>query len=186
MHHGTLMFDSDLSVVEQALRVSEDKYASKGFASVRSRVTNIKPHISGEMDMEQFQEILRTYMIQGSDVECYRLTPEDIKAICKIRRERYDTWEWNYGAPPDYAVQKKRRVEGCGEIDVRMNVHQGRITAFESYGDYFGRGATDELKMCLLECPLEPMALWERLQGFELGVCYSGLAVPVFIKILTE
>ena len=69
MHHGTLMFDSDLSVVEQALRVSEDKYASKGFASVRSRVTNIKPHISGEMDMEQFQEILRTYMIQGSDVE---------------------------------------------------------------------------------------------------------------------
>ncbi len=186
MHHGTLMFDSNLAVMEKALQVSADKYTSKGFASVRSRVTNIKPYIPEEMDIQQFKEILRTYMIQGSDVECYRLTLADIKAVCQIRRERYDTWEWNYGASPDYSVQKKRRIGGCGQLDIRMNVQKGKITAFESFGDYFGKGATQELKGRLLGCPLESMALRERLQGFALDTCYSGLTVSVFIKLLTE
>ena len=40
MHHGTLLFDSDLSVVSQALRVDPAKIQAKGLKSVRSRVTN--------------------------------------------------------------------------------------------------------------------------------------------------
>ena len=61
MHHGTLMFDSDLSVVSKALQVSSDKYESKGFKSVKSRVTNIKPYAPADMDMETFKNILKQY-----------------------------------------------------------------------------------------------------------------------------
>ena len=43
MHHGTILYDSDLSVVGQALRVPEDKFTSKGLSSVRSRGTNVRP-----------------------------------------------------------------------------------------------------------------------------------------------
>ena len=39
MHHGTILFDSDLDVLGKALIVPEDKIVSKGVASVRSRVT---------------------------------------------------------------------------------------------------------------------------------------------------
>ena len=42
MHHGTLMYDSDLEAVSRALNVKPDKIESKGLKSVRSRVTNIR------------------------------------------------------------------------------------------------------------------------------------------------
>ena len=37
MHHGTILYDSDLEVVEKALTVSRDKLEGKGIQSVRSR-----------------------------------------------------------------------------------------------------------------------------------------------------
>ena len=79
MHHGTLMFDSDLSVVSKALQVSSDKYESKGFKSVKSRVTNIKPYAPADMDMETFKNILKQYMVQGEDVEIHHLSEEELK-----------------------------------------------------------------------------------------------------------
>ena len=99
------MFDSDLSVVGEALKVSADKYESKGLKSVRSRVTNIKPYVSGEMSIHEFQEILKKNMIQGESVEMYQLTQADLTRIREIQEERYNTWEWNFGASPEYKVR---------------------------------------------------------------------------------
>jgi lipoate-protein ligase A len=43
--HGTLLFDSDLTVLSKALNASALKFRDKGVKSVRSRVTNIRPHL---------------------------------------------------------------------------------------------------------------------------------------------
>lgn len=186
MHHGTLMFDSDLSVVSKALQVSSDKYESKGFKSVKSRVTNIKPYAPADMDMETFKNILKQYMVQGEDVEIHHLSEEELKRIQQIQEERYNTWEWNYGASPEFSVQKKRRIEGCGQIEISMNVEHGCITEYRSFGDYFGNGDTEELQETLKGCPLQPEALTERLKDFDLESCYSHLDKDAFICLLTE
>ena len=186
MHHGTLMFDSDLSVVGRALEADPAKYESKGFKSVRSRVTNIKPYLAGDMGIQEFQGILKEYMLQGNDVETYQLTSEDIRKIQRIQMERYDTWEWNYGASPRYSVRKKRRFEGCGHMEVCMNVEQGRIQAFESFGDYFGNGATKELQERLIGCCLKGEALKRVLEGFDLEGCYHNLDREEFVEFLLE
>lgn len=186
MHHGTLMFDSDLSVVSKALQVSSDKYESKGFKSVKSRVTNIKPYAPADMDMETFKNILKQYMVQGEDVEIHHLSEEELKRIQQIQEERYNTWEWNYGASPEFSVQKKRRIEGCGQIEISMNVEHGCITDYRSFGDYFGNGDTEELQETLKGCPLQPEALAEHLKDFDLETCYSHLDKDAFICLLTE
>ena len=41
LHHGTILFDSDLEAVTLALHVDEAKIRAKGIRSVRSRVTNL-------------------------------------------------------------------------------------------------------------------------------------------------
>ena len=100
MHHGTLLFDSDLSVVTQALRVDPAKIQAKGLKSVRSRVTNIRPHLRRDISLGDFRsELLANILCENPGTE-YRFTPADLAAIETLRRERYDTWEWNYGASP--------------------------------------------------------------------------------------
>ncbi len=184
MHHGTLLFDSDLTVIQQALAVSSAKYEAKGFKSVRSRVTNIRPYVAHGTTLENFIDILKNHMTEGQQVEIYRLTPEDIAKITRIKEERYDTWEWNFGASPQYRVTKSERVEGCGQIDICMNVEEGRIQEIQSYGDFFGNGITQELAECLKGCPLHREALQEVLTGIELGSCFAGLNTEAFISIL--
>ena len=58
MHHGTIMFDSDLSVVGEALRVDPTKIQTKGIRSVRSRVTNVAEHLPERVTLPEFRRIL--------------------------------------------------------------------------------------------------------------------------------
>lgn len=186
LHHGTLMFDSNLSVVERALNVSEDKYESKGFRSVKSRVTNIRPYLEIPLDMEGFKRILRENMVSGEAVAIYHLTGTDLGAVNQIRRERYETWEWTFGESPEFAARKTRRIDGVGKLEVFMRVEKGRIREYESFGDYFGNGATEELKNVLRGCPLRTADILCRLREFDLDSCYMNLKKDDFADLLVS
>lgn len=186
MHHGTLMFDSDLSVVAQALNVSEDKFVSKGFKSVHSRVTNIAPCMKVPMDMNGFKELLKKNMVAQNGLSEYQLTRDDLDRIHQIKAERYDTWEWNYGFSPEYQVKKNRRFEGCGQICLYMDVDGGKITALDCSGDFFGDGMTAELKSRLTGCELKESSLRQKLEGFPVEKSFANFSVDKLIGLLLE
>ena len=54
-HHGTLLFDSNLEEVINALHVKMSKIQSKGHKSVRSRVANISEFLSEKIAIETFR-----------------------------------------------------------------------------------------------------------------------------------
>lgn len=58
MHHGTIMFDSNLDLVAQALHVDQEKIRAKGIASVRSRVTTVRRHMTNPVGLEEFRHLL--------------------------------------------------------------------------------------------------------------------------------
>ena len=140
MHHGTLMFHSDLSVVADVLNVSADKFQSKAAKSVKARVTNIAPYLPEGFTLAQFKALLLKYILKEENVQPYVFSAEELAEVEKIKRERYDKWEWNYGFSPSYSVEKSRRFEGCGKIEVHMNTEDGSITDLQFFGDFFGRG----------------------------------------------
>lgn len=184
MHHGTLLFDSDLSVVASALRVSDDKVASNGVKSVRGRITNIRDHLPPEVGMAQFRGILRRHLAEGSSAEPYALTAADLAAVEVLRRSRYGTWEWNFGTSPSYSIRKTRRVEGCGGIEVRMEVSGGVITAFATYGDYFGSGDTADIARVLIGRRPEEAELLSALSGLPVGYYYHNLTARDLAEII--
>ena len=137
MHHGTIMFDSDLSVVGEALRVDPTKIQTKGIRSVRSRVTNVAEHLPERVTLPEFRRILLENILRENPGEEYPLTPDDLAAVEKLRAERYATWEWNYGKSPACTMLRRSRVDGCGLIEAYITVEHGLVSAVTFKGDFF-------------------------------------------------
>lgn len=184
MHHGTILFDSDLSVVSQALNPPPDKLASHAVQSVRGRVTNVKPYLGSGVDLPAFWSMLRETMVDERSLPLYELTAEDLAAVELLRKERYATWEWNFGGSPRYSVEKFRRVKGCGRIELSMEVTGGILTALSACGDYFGDG--DTVTAALIGCRMEANALLAALSGLDVGLCFSGLTAAELVDILLQ
>lgn len=163
MHHGTLMFDSDLTVLQNALRVNREKIASKGIQSVASRVTNLRPYLPDDVTMEQFAQRLLQYLSCLDVIGFCTLTDADLAEIRKIKEARYDTWEWNYGRSPEFTWSNSRRIEGCGWISLRLRVEEGLIRDLRLTGDFFGNRDVSGLTEALEGCAFRSEAVLERL-----------------------
>ena len=85
MHHGTILFDSDGSVLASALQVDEEKIKAKGVKSVRSRVTNVRPHLPKDMPLKQFKKVLLGSILTQFPGEEYVFTPEDLAESEKLK-----------------------------------------------------------------------------------------------------
>src|SRR5690554_1505426 len=144
LHHGTILFNSDLSVVQEALNVKADKLQSKGVKSVRSRVTNIYPYLKTPITIEEFKEVLLKFMQEEQTGPDIILTPEQIAEVEKIKAERYDNWEWNFGESPECEITKEQRFAG-GKLELHFNVINGLIQDMKIFGDFFGTLPIDEL-----------------------------------------
>ena len=119
LNHGTILFDTDLTVLSNALNVKLDKIESKGIKSVKSRVTNIRPHLSEDVDIIKFKELLLNNIFAFVDLKPveYVLSAEQKSEIDKLYEDKYSTWEWNFGESPDFDYKNYKRFP-FGSIDV--------------------------------------------------------------------
>ena len=186
MHHGTILYDSDLSIVGQALKVPEDKIISKGLQSVRSRVTNVRPYVKEDFPTQVFLERLREALWEMYPMKQMELTEEQKAQVEHLRATLYSTWDWNFGASPACQIVKKRRVEGCGQLEVHMDVEQGALKTLHFYGDYFSMEEPEKLAEQLLGCALEENALMERLNGVEPGRYFKGMDRDSLCRLLLQ
>jgi len=166
LNHGTILFDSDLSVLSQALKVKQDKIESKGIKSVASRVTNIREHLTEDVDVLEFKEVLLKNIFQFLEkpVTRHELSEADKEAVDAMVKDRYNTWEWNYGQSPKFNVKGYHRFPGGG-IEVRLLVQDGIISDSKIYGDFFGARDPKELEAALVGLKYDQEAITEGLNA---------------------
>ncbi|MDR1490291.1 MAG: lipoate--protein ligase [Desulfovibrio sp.] len=186
MHHGTILYDLDLGAAAKALTPPEDKLESKGLKSVRSRIANVKSHMPGNASVEDFIVALRESMFQEYQLVAYELSPAELEGVKALRDGVYVTWDWNYGASPAYSIVKERRVEGCGKLEIRMNVDRGVIRDIAFFGDYFGNEDSSGLAALLRGLRPERESLVPVLAKVALGEYFYGLDADRFMDILLE
>lgn len=186
MHHGTILFDSDLGVVSHALRVDESKLQTKGIRSVRSRVTNVKPYLPREMTLSDFRRVLLDHILAQMPGEAWTLTEEDRAAIEELRARRYGTYDWNYGVSPQCTVRKSRRVEGCGLVDAYLTIEEGVIRSLTFHGDFFSVDDPEELAKRFLGRRPAPEEYAAALDGVDAGRFFVGLDNETLLDLLTE
>jgi len=139
-HHGTILLNIDLDDVAKMLKVKADKIESKGIKSTRSRVNNILPYFKKKMSMEEFIDFLLKHILKTDNIDekTYHLTEEDYLAIDKLMKDKYMTWEWNYGESPEFSILKERRYAG-GNLQFHLDVKEGIIKDAKLYGDFLGK-----------------------------------------------
>jgi len=185
MHHGTILFDSDSSVLASALQVDEEKIKAKGVKSVRSRVTNVRPHLPKDMPLKQFKKVLLGSILTQFPGEEYVFTPEDLAEIEKLKA-RYEDWDWNYGRSPACDLVRKKRIEGCGTVEAYLTVDQGRIRQLQFRGDFFSAREPEILASRLIGLPLERQTLAAALLTENVGSFFMGLEREALLDILCE
>lgn len=182
--HGTLLFDSDIESVVNALNVKSDKIESKGIKSVRSRVANIKEFLQRDISTEEFREILKEYIFRGNEsVPVYKLTEDEWKRVYELSESKYRTWEWNYGRSPEFNIQKVKRF-GFGQIDARIFVKDGIVEDFKIFGDFLGHGELSEIENIIKGRNFNETVLTETLKKADLKKYFGNINIHEFISFL--
>lgn len=150
LHHGCLLFESDLGAVSDCLKVRPEKFESKSVKSVRSRVGNIKDYLEDDMTMEEFQTYLISHMFE-EEYALLELSEADLLEAEKLKREKYETWEWIYGRSMKCTVHNYKRYPG-GTVEVYMNIQGGKITQCIMYGDFMALRPAAEAAEKLVGC----------------------------------
>ena len=187
MHHGTILYDSNLDILSHALRPGEDKIESRGIKSVKSRVTNIRPYMKIDMDTRDFWAAFRNTMSAALNFREFTLSPEHNSEVDELKEKVYARWNWNYGNSPPHNVRKTRRIEGCGKIEIFLDIEkEGKITNIAFYGDFFGKRDPDELGKLLLGHHLEYGEIMSALKGTEIHDYFHALDAEKFLALLLE
>ena len=174
LHHGTLLFDADPSMVAGALNVDPEKFRSKSAKSVRSRIGNIRDFLKEDMDLPAFWDYLKT-ALAGSGLEQTTLTPEELAEVKALKAGKYDTWEWNFGRSPKYNMTNKRYWTG-GSLEVRADVAQGVITDIIFYGDFLAVRGMEEVTEALRGCPFRAEDFGAVLDRFDLSKFFGAIS----------
>ncbi|HFZ6911702.1 TPA: lipoate--protein ligase [Streptococcus agalactiae] len=149
MHHGCLLFDVDMSVLGQALKVSKDKIESKGIKSVRARVTNIVDHLSDKITVQEFSDaILAQVKEEYPEMDEYVLSNAELSEIQAMRDNQFATWDWTYGKAPEYTIERGVRYP-AGKITTYANVENSTIKSVKIFGDFFGVKPVDDIEKML-------------------------------------
>lgn len=152
LHHGTLLFNSDLENLGNSIKVIPGKYTSKAVQSNRSKVANIAPFLKNEMDIQAFIRFLIEVQLKKARAKSYTISDEDDEVIKKLVNEKFTTWGWRWGYSPKYTFNNKVEIDER-TLEIYLEVKKGRIENANLYGNYFVEPYATELSALLLGKP---------------------------------
>ncbi len=137
LHHGTLLYDADLDVLQEAIRVEPGRYHDKSIQSMRSRVANISDMLDAPHSFDAFGRMLEDHLTgHFGQVSPYELTGDDIRVVNKLVSEKYSQWDWNFAwSPGKYDFHGKAQRDGH-DLALALEVKKGMIVSakFSGYG----------------------------------------------------
>jgi lipoate---protein ligase len=135
--HGTMLYDTNMINMVGSITPTDEKLLSKGVSSVRQRIALLKDYTS--VNLDEFKSFIRTNLCESEIMLSY----DEILEIKEIEKE-YLSNEFIYGNNPKFTVVHKRRVEGVGDFEVRIELKNNVIKEINMMGDFFIVGDIDK------------------------------------------
>ena len=177
--HGTMLFDTNMEHMLNAITPSREKLSSKGVESVRSHITTLSEHL--KMDIEDFKRYVRDTLCDGE----IQLTSDDVTEIERIT-EAYLEPSFLWGNNPHYEATRGGRIEGVGSIHVTVELNHDVIHDLKLTGDFLP--VCDDARVALLEklrgVKLEADDLRTALSGSDAGQWILNLTNEQLVRLL--
>lgn len=128
LHHGTLLFNSDLENLGTAIRGHVENYSHHGVESVRSKVANISAFLHQPMSLEAFKNSIAEHLnrtVQHSSTSVF--SSEELAAIDTLRQEQFTREDWIFGYGPRYSFARDVPTP-AGTLACALSVEKGIIT----------------------------------------------------------
>ena len=176
IQHGTILLNSEMEVLGEALKVNPLKFIDKATKSNRGRVTNLIDYLPKETTTETLKELLTAEIIKNNpEAKRYQLSLEDLAGIEQLMEEKYETWDWNFGFSPQYNFKKAIKIP-AGFIEVHLDVVHGIIEKAKIFGDFF---ASMPIK------DLEEQLIGKKHQTTDLENLFTSMDLTLFFGKVT-
>ncbi len=106
IHHGTLLYDADLSTLNTAIKAKVNAiFKTHAVKSVRSTVANICDYLPDNWNYDVFKSSLAESLLSFYSGQNLPLSDSEITTINTLVKEKYSTWGWNFGYSPGFEVR---------------------------------------------------------------------------------
>ena len=151
LHHGTLLFSTDLDVLEKALRTDKEKLEFKAVKSHKGRVVNLSELLDKQWTVSDFAD-----RIEGHLIEKTGAVKEEVPADPAIDelRARNASEEWIYSSRrylTDYTLCRRKKYP-FGIVEIKLKLSGDVIEKAVISGDFFGKEPVGELEKALVGC----------------------------------
>ncbi|MCL2095649.1 MAG: lipoate--protein ligase [Oscillospiraceae bacterium] len=191
--HGSLLYDTDLTLLSKLLKPDPEKINSKALKSVRSRVVNIREYLEENqknqdfLSVTDFIERLKINLFSEFEIDSeiinYEFSESDIKRINIIKDEKYANQSWTNGTTPRFSVRESKRFP-AGKLDIFLDSELGVIKSCGIFGDFLGVLPVGELEKKLAGQPYDYNFISGLLSGINLRLYLGDIKREEFLECL--
>jgi len=184
LHHGTILYSSEMKDVSGALKISPLKYKDRAVKSIPKRVTNVKDHLKEDLSLEDFTKMIMDHIISTNpNARLYEFTEADLAAIGKIRDEKYAQWDWNFGRSPSYNFKQGIRTNG-GTLEMNLDVKKGIIEKVAIFGDFFGHKDTEEVEEMLIGKKHDEAIIRSLFESIDVDAYFHKMTIDDLMSVM--
>ncbi|WP_338970185.1 lipoate--protein ligase [Spiroplasma endosymbiont of Labia minor] len=171
--HGTLMYDVDLSKIREYLLLNSTKMESKKIKSNVSVIKNISDFISVKKNSLDFLNDMINFFKTQSEIKIMSNDILKIDQILEQSKNKYQSWDWNYGKSSTFKIIKEKYFPEIGLIQVNLNIKNGKIEDIKFFGDFLGYEGTEKLENSLKNSKYVKEIISKQLGKFDLEKIFA-------------
>ena len=176
LHHGTLLFSSDLTFMSKVLTPDREKLKSKAVKSVKKRVCNVKD-LCPINSVNSFIASLQSFIISEFNPS---VIDQPKNAEIDALYQRNSSYEWLF--PQKAMLSSYQKISSkrydFGRVEIALDFDNDVIKRAKITGDFFG-----EQDVCNLEKLMENKTV-DKLQSIDVSKYILGMTTSEFIDLI--
>lgn len=182
LHHGTLLFSTDIQSLRNCLRPDHRDYVHRSIRSNDSNITNLSDHLPWEVNIRHLRDLLiRQIREDYPEIREYSFQEKDIRMIRELANNKYKTKEWNFSYSPRYELHKEINI-GDQRYKLEIKTEKGYIKEMR-FHDHKSP-AMEALALHLTNILHHPEAIGKALQKISLESFFDYRFKEDFINVL--